>query len=169
MALGAQPADQGRGRLLGSAKVVRIGSVGTHYLRILSTLIVSRQSTATVGGALPKQKLGQFVPLEQLSALIYPKVDLCVIATDTLCHPDDANHLSATTELMVFEKPLTYFAIALKEAHWSRSKAKVAVSTPLRFMSGFGALGSALGTLDEITCTSVECKSSLPSLRPGTD
>lgn len=57
MALGAQPAYQGLGRLPGSVMVVRTGSVGTHYLGILSTLIDCRSLAVAVGGALRNQNL----------------------------------------------------------------------------------------------------------------
>lgn len=167
--MGAQPGDQGCGTLLSSARVVGTGSIGTRYLRALSTLIESRPLAVPVGGVLRNQELAQFATLEQYSALARPKVDLCVIATDTIRHLEDASHFSDSTELLLIEKPLTYSAQALKDSEWSRSRTKVAVSTPLRFMNGFGAVRAALETFGEITGVSVECKSWLPSWRPGTD
>ena len=157
------------GQLLGSARVVGTGSIGSRYLRVLSTLTKYPPFAVPVGGVLRNPELSGFASLEQYSALVRPKVDLCVIATDTIRHLEDATYFSDSTELLLIEKPLTYSAQALKDFHWSRSKARVAVSTPLRFMKAFSAVSSGIEEVGEVTGVTVECRSWLPAWRLGTD
>jgi predicted dehydrogenase len=155
--------------LLGSARVVGTGSIGSRYLRVLATLAEFRPIAVPVGGVLRDQELSQFALFEQYSALVRPKVDLCVIATDTVRHLEDATYFSESTQFLLIEKPLTYSAQALKDFRWPRSKDEVAVSTPLRFMKGFSAVRTELEEIGEVTGVTVECRSWLPAWRPGTD
>jgi predicted dehydrogenase len=164
-----QPGDQGCDKLLGSARVVGTGSMGARYLRVLSTLTESRPLAVPASEVLRNQEITEFASFEQYSALVRPKVDLCVIATDTARHLEDATYFCDSTALLLIEKPLTYSAQALKDFRWPCSKDEVAVSTPLRFMNGFGAVKMELEEIGEVTGVTVECRSWLPAWRPGTD
>jgi len=115
------------------------------------------------------ESLEQLVAVEELTNREPPHVELCVVATETIRHLQDAAHFSEYSELLLIEKPISFSTLSGSSLELSNSTAKFAVSTPLRFMNGFGAVRAALETCGEITGVSVECRSWLPSWRPGTD
>ena len=152
-----------------SARVVGTGSIGTRYLNALALLTGSRPIAVPIGGVLRDPRLAEVATVESLNEPDKPHVDLCVIATNTNRHLEDAAGFRGSTDLLLIEKPLSFSTQSLRGFDCSRPTAELAVATPLRFMEGFGAVQATLAAVGEITGVSVECRSWLPSWRPGTD
>lgn len=152
-----------------SSRVVGTGSIGARYLNALALLTSSRPIAVPIGGVLRDPILDEVATVERLNEPDRPHVDLCVIATNTNRHVEDATSFRGSADLLLIEKPLSFSTQSLRGFDCSRPKAEVAVATPLRFMEGFGAVQATLAAVGEITGVSVECRSWLPSWRPGTD
>jgi predicted dehydrogenase len=92
-----------------------------------------------------------------------------VIASNTERHLEDYGRFRDFADVLLIEKPISSSIHALGGFDISCPTTEVAVASPLRFMEGFGVVQALIGTLGKVTGVSVECRSWLPSWRPGTD
>ncbi len=152
-----------------SARVVGAGSIGTRYLRCLASLGGPRPISVPVGGVLRDLTLTELVRLESFNEIGRPRVDLCVIATNTDRHLEDSSRFRDSADVQLIEKPLSHSTESLRGFDLTLPAHHAAVATPLRFMDGFAEVQGLLSSLGEILGVSVECRSWLPSWRPGTD
>jgi predicted dehydrogenase len=151
-----------------SSRVVGTGSIGSRYQWILARLSATRPIAVPASGMLRDESLEELVTVEEVTSPDPPHVELCVVATETIRHLQDAARYSEYSELLLIEKPISFLTLSGSILELSNSEDKVAVSTPLRFINGFGAVRAALETFGQITGVSVECRSWLPSWRPRT-
>lgn len=114
-------------------------------------------------------QLAAIATLEPLEGPDRPRVGLCVIASNTSRHLDDYTRFSESADVLLIEKPISSSLESLRGFDITPPTTKVSVSAPLRFLEGFGAVQSQLGTLGVITGVNVESRSWLPSWRPGTN
>ena len=152
-----------------SARVVGTGSIGTRYLHSLAAAMTTPPIAVPIGGVLREASIKDAVILEAPDYSARPHVDLCVIASNTNRHLEDAMRYKDSADSLLIEKPLSFSSDSLRNFDLSYPTHEIAVASPLRFMDGFGVVRGILLDIGEILGVNVECRSWLPSWRPGTD
>lgn len=151
-----------------SARVVGTGSIGSRYLRVLSSSLPQRPIAVPIRGRILDPALAEVVEVEPVGAPDRPSVDLTIVATRTSRHLADAAAYGEATTYMLIEKPIaSRLDLVLGAA--TPAGDGVQVACPLRFTDGFSYVSEQVALAGTITGVDCECRSWLPDWRPGTD
>lgn len=160
-----------RSLALADIRIVGAGSIGRQYLSCLPAKSSGSRFVVSASGRNLRTSSLTYTLQEDYQSTERVPVDLCVIATRTRGHVDDALKFGPSSRRLLVEKPV---AGSLAEAKvltktGARLPADTFVASPLRFMAGFAEVRRLLPQVGDTKRVDIVCESWLPNWRPMSD